>query len=92
MSQEKQVAQLRERSKLDSHAASAGNEREQADGAHQDRYQNSHAADLRNGDRFNDGSEQPDNDAGDGEHDPHGIHHYSQQRPAEVQRCLLLTL
>ena len=86
--QEKQVAQLRERSKPPGHAASSGNEPDGADPAQQGAYQHTHAPEQRNGSDANHGDTQGASDQQQGKNDPHGIHHYSQQRPAEVKCCL----
>lgn len=88
--QEKQVAQLRERSKLSGYPVLTGEHSDGVDTAQQGTRQDSHAAELRNGSDTSPGDTQAASDQREGEHDPHGIHHYSQQRPAEVPCCMQL--
>jgi hypothetical protein len=82
--QEKQVAKLRERSKLSGYPVPTGEHPDGADTAQQGAQQDSHAPELRNGAGASPGDTQAASDQREGDHDPHGIHHYSQQRPAEV--------
>lgn len=88
--QEKQVAQLRERSKLSGYPVLTGEDRDGVDTAQQGALQDSHAAELRNGADASPGDAQATSSQREGDHDPAGIHHYSQQRPAEVPCCVQL--